>query len=135
MTAAAVACEDRGMTRIHVAGAGAPIEAPAGVSLLKALQSAGHPIATSCGGVATCALCRVTVKSGREHLSPLAEAELTHLGSVAKILGLRLACQARCSGEGEVVVEVPEVEDVAARKAAKAERLRLARLPERGPRR
>lgn len=123
------------MTRIHIAGAAEPIEAPAGVSLLQALQSARHPIATSCGGVATCALCRLTVKSGKENLSPITEAEITHLGSVAKILGLRLACQARCAGEGEVRVEVPEVEDVAARKAAKAERLRLARNPDRGPRR
>lgn len=122
------------MTRIHLAGSGASFDAPPGASLLQAIQSAGHPIATSCGGVATCALCRVTVKSGKEHLSPITEGEITHLGSVAKILGLRLACQARVCDGGEVTVEVPEVEDVAARKARKAERLRVARGPER-PRR
>jgi len=123
------------MTRIHLAGTGETLDAPPGASLLQALQSAGHPIATSCGGVATCALCRVTVKSGKENLSPITEGEITHLGSVAKILGLRLACQARVTGPGEVTVEVPEVEDVAARKARKAERLRLARAPDRGSRR
>lgn len=84
-------------------------------------------MATSCGGVATCALCRVTVKQGKEHLSPVNEDEITHLGSVAKILGLRLACQAIVRGEGTVVLEVPEVEDVAAKKAEKAARLRQAR--------
>lgn len=115
------------MTRVHVAGVAEPLKAAAGASLLQVLQAAKLPIATSCGGVATCALCRVTVLSGREHLSPLRDEELVHLGSIAKLVGLRLACQARCSGDGEVRVEVPEVEDVAARKARKAERLRQAR--------
>lgn len=115
------------MTRIVIANTERVLEAPQGRSLLQVIQEAGHPIATSCGGVATCAMCRVTVVKGRELLSPLCEAELTHLGSVAKILGIRLACQARVTGDGEVHVEVPEVDDVAARKARKAERLRLAR--------
>lgn len=115
------------MTRIVIANTERVLEAPQGRSLLQVIQEGAHPIATSCGGVATCAMCRVTVVKGRELLSPLCEAELTHLGSVAKILGLRLACQARVTGDGEVHVEVPEVDDVAARKARKAERLRLAR--------
>ena len=115
------------MTRVFVAGAPEPLRAPEGASLLKVLQAAKLPIATSCGGVATCALCRVTVRAGREHLSPLNDEELVHLGSIAKIVGLRLACQARCQGDGDVHVEVPEVEDVAARKARKAERLRQVR--------
>lgn len=119
------------MTRVHVAGVAEPLDAAAGASLLEVLQAARLPIATSCGGVATCALCRITVRSGREHLTPLVDEELVHLGSIAKIVGLRLACQARCDGEGEVHVEVPEVEDVAARKARKAERLRQARTPRR----
>jgi ferredoxin len=77
--------------------------------------------------VATCALCRVTIKQGREHLSPINSQELTHLGTVAKIVGLRLACQANLTGNGDVTVEVPEVEDVAAKKQAKADRLRALR--------
>ena len=48
-------------------------------------------------------------------------------GSIARIVGLRLACQARLTGTGDVRVDVPPVEDVAARKAAKAERLRSQR--------
>ena len=72
------------MSKITIVGAERELEAPAGTSLLSALQQAGHPVSTSCGGVATCALCRVTVVSGREHLSPIVESEITHLGSVAR---------------------------------------------------
>ncbi len=116
------------MPRIHVVGTDRVLEAPVGTSLLKVFQDARHPISTSCGGVATCALCRVTVTVGREHLSPIVPLEITHLGSVARILGLRLACQARLTG-GDVTVDVPPVEDVAARKARKAARLRAANHP------
>ena len=115
------------MPKVAIAGTDRVLEAPEGTSLLGALQDAAHPIATSCGGVATCALCRVTIRAGREHLSPIDPREITHLGSVAKIVGLRLACQARLTGTGDVTVEVPVVEDVAARKQAKADRLRAQR--------
>ena len=123
------------MVKIHLAGTDRVLDAPEGTSLLEAIQRGSHPIATSCGGVATCGLCRITVKEGKEHLTPINTGELTHLGSVAKILGLRMACQAKLTGTGDVRVEVPEVEDVAARKALKAERLRQARTSGAGPRR
>jgi len=125
------------MTKILLQGTPHTLDAPIGSSLLEAILEADQPISTSCGGVATCALCRVSIKQGKELLSPINADEITHLGSVAKIVGIRLACQARIVGEGTVVVEVPEVEDVAAKKAEKAARLRLARnAPDtrRGPR-
>ncbi len=115
------------MIRIAIAGSDVTACAEPGTSLLTALQRAAYPVATSCGGSATCGLCRLAVTSGRELLTPLVPAEITHLGSIAKVLGLRLACQARCLGAGDVRVEVPEIEDVAARKARKAERLRAQR--------
>jgi 2Fe-2S ferredoxin len=115
------------MPKISIAGSERVLDAPAGTSLLTAMQDGGQPIATSCGGVATCALCRVTVTSGREHLTPINAQELTHLGSIAKIVGLRLACQAKLTGSGDVTVDVPAVEDIAAKKQAKAERLRAQR--------
>ncbi len=115
------------MPKILLAGTDRVLEAPEGTSLLQAIQDGGHPIATSCGGVATCALCRITITAGREHLSPIVPNEIIHLGTVARILNIRLACQAKLTG-GDVTVEVPPVEDVAARKAAKAERLRAARI-------
>jgi 2Fe-2S ferredoxin len=123
------------MAKIFIAGTDRVLEAPVGTSLLEVLQEASHPIATSCGGVATCGLCRLTVKSGKEHLSAICSGEITHLGTVAKIIGLRLACQARLMDGGEVHIQVPEVEDVAARKAAKAVRLRQARVAAGGGRR
>jgi 2Fe-2S ferredoxin len=115
------------MPKIFIAGTDRVLEAPEGTSLLEAIQAGGHPISTSCGGVATCALCRVTIQQGKEHLSPLNGQEITHLGTIAKIVGLRLACQSRLTGTGDVTVQVPEVEDVAAKKQAKAERLRAMR--------
>ncbi|MEZ4409144.1 MAG: 2Fe-2S iron-sulfur cluster-binding protein [Polyangiales bacterium] len=115
------------MTRIVIAGTGAVYEGRPGDSLLQVLQGEGHPIATTCGGVATCSLCRVTVKRGKENLSPIGENEVTHLGSIAKVVGLRLACQAKCTGDGEVEVDVPALTDVAARKAEKAQRFRQQR--------
>jgi ferredoxin len=115
------------MTRVVIAGTDTVLEAGEGDSLLATLQSAKHPVSTSCGGVATCALCRITVKRGKENLSPINEKEITHLGNIAKIIGLRLACQARVSGQGEVEIDVPPVEDIAAKKQAKAERLRQQR--------
>lgn len=115
------------MTRIVIAGSEIAFVANNGSSLLDVLQREGHPIATTCGGVATCSLCRVTIKRGKENLSPLCDKELDHLGTIAKVVGLRLACQARCTGEGEVEVEVPALTDVAARKAEKAQRFRQQR--------
>jgi ferredoxin len=92
--------------------------------LLEALQRAGVPVRTSCGGVGTCGLCRVTVRSGAECLTELKGVEEHHLGNVASIVGLRLACQARYARPGEVRVEVPPVEDVQERRKRKLERAR-----------
>src|SRR5689334_7249237 len=116
------------MAKISIAGTNRVLEAPEGTSLLTAIQQGGHPIATSCGGVATCALCRVTVQQGKENLTQITASEITHLGSIAKIVGLRLACQARLTGSGDVTIAVPEVEDIAAKKQAKADRLRAQRV-------
>lgn len=49
----------------------------------------------------SCGTCKVTVKSGMEHLSAKAGMENRH---VCKD-GERLACQAVCRGTGDVVVE------------------------------
>ncbi|WP_394823771.1 2Fe-2S iron-sulfur cluster-binding protein [Pendulispora albinea] len=122
--------------KVRIAGADVAFDAPEGANLLEVLQSNGYPIATSCGGVASCGLCRLTVVRGAESLSPIRPQELVHLGNVAKIVGLRLACQSRVSGPGPIVVQVPEVEVVEERKRRKAERLRgeaaSSPWPERG---
>lgn len=104
-----------------------------GEDLLEILQQNGVPIATSCGGVATCGLCRVQVVAGAEHLTPIRREEIAHLGNVAKIVGLRLSCQAKIATSGEVIVDVPTMRDVEERKQRKAERLRNAAHRPHGP--
>jgi 2Fe-2S ferredoxin len=101
-----------------------------GEDLLRALQAAGHPISTSCGGRATCGLCRLVVRSGKELLTPLNSEELLHLGNVARVIGARLACQACIAGEGEISVEVPAVDPIELRKLAKASRIQRQRALE-----
>ena len=93
---------------------------------LDALQRAGVPIRTSCGGVATCGLCRLTVVDGSKNLTAFKGQEELHLGNVAPIVGLRLACQTRFACEADVRVSVPPVDDVHARKRRKIERFREA---------
>lgn len=81
------------------------IECPVGASIFEVAFGAGKPLASACGAKATCGLCRVKVVEGIEHLSPPSEAEKRHLGNVFFITKVRLGCQARVVGEGDVVVE------------------------------
>jgi uncharacterized 2Fe-2S/4Fe-4S cluster protein (DUF4445 family) len=99
------------------------------------LQRNAYPIATSYGGVATCGLCRLVIVEGKERISPIRPEELHHLGNVAKIIGARLACQSQVqAGEGDVVVDVPTVDNPEERKRRKAERSRTDRRPRDEPR-
>jgi 2Fe-2S ferredoxin len=113
--------------RVRINASKSAFDAAEGEDLLEVLQRNGVPIATSCGGVATCGLCRITIVRGKEALSTIRAEEIEHLGNVAKVIGLRLACQSKVCGEGEIVVDVPTVEDVEERKRRKAERLRVER--------
>lgn len=115
------------VTKIRITASDACFEAAEGESLLRVLQANGHPIATACGGVASCGLCRLTVVEGGEALSPLRPQELVHLGNVAKIVGLRLACQATVCGPGPVEVAVPAAEEPETRRRRKMDRLRRDR--------
>lgn len=110
--------------KVNILSSDVTFEAPEAESLLAVLQANGYPIATSCGGVASCGLCRLTVVRGSESLTPIKPQELVHLGNVAKVVGLRLACQSKVCGPGPIVLQVPEVEIVEDRKRRKAERLR-----------
>jgi ferredoxin len=51
----------------------------------------------------SCGTCRVRVLAGSEHLEPMDAAERTHFPTSQG--EVRLACQARCRGGGDVVVE------------------------------
>ena len=120
------------MAKVRIQGTNQLLEASPEANFLEILQAAQFPISTSCGGRASCGLCRLTVTSGKEFLTPLTPAELPHLGNVASIIGTRLACQTRLrSAEGTVEVSVPAVEDVEARKRKKSERLQRERAQQR----
>ena len=106
------------MPRIAVHGTDIVLFAPEGESLLAAIQANGVPIATSCGGQASCGTCRLYVRAGAENLTPIVAGEITHLGNVMKITGQRLACQARLCGD--VTVEIPPVESKEDRMRRKA---------------
>lgn len=118
------------MARLKVRGSAAEIDAPIGTSLLTALQAAGHPISTSCGGRAVCGLCRIMVLQGQALLTPIDAKEITHLGNVAKVIGARLACQAQVTGDGEIEIDVPPVVDHTERKRGQQlRRASTARAP------
>lgn len=119
--------------RLVVVGRAEPVVVAEKQDLLEALEGAGVPIRTSCGGVATCGLCRVTVVEGAACLTELKGVEEHHLGNVASIVGLRLACQARFACEGEVRIDVPAVEDPTERRRRKLERARTESLAPPGP--
>jgi ferredoxin len=118
--------------KVRVLGTDITLEAREGEDLLEIFQANDVPIATSCGGVATCGLCRIRVASGGEVLTPIRPQEIVHLGNVAKITGQRLACQSKVRGEGEITVEIPPVEAVAAKRARKAQRGSRAPVAPRG---
>jgi uncharacterized 2Fe-2S/4Fe-4S cluster protein (DUF4445 family) len=86
---------------------GVSVEAAVGESVFEVGRRAGVTIETACVGKATCGLCRVKVAGGEPFLSPLNADERKHLGNVYFITKVRLSCQARLVGEGEVTVEVP----------------------------
>ena len=110
------------VAKLRVEGSDAVIDAHEGESLLTTLQTHDVPIATSCGGVATCGTCRIVVTSGSENLTPIRPQELVHLGNVAKITGQRLACQSRICGNGDIVIDIPPVERTEVKRARKASR-------------
>lgn len=120
------------MSTLRVFGRAQAFDFPAGTSVLDIVMDQGVPISTSCGGVAACGLCRVTVHDGAQLLSAPNEKERGHLGDAGIGTGLRLACQSRVVGEGEVEIEVPIPEDVAARKQRKfTEQMRQRRSEQR----
>ena len=119
------------MAHVKVRGTSVEFEAIEGQSLLNALQHAGYPISTSCGGRAICGLCRIMVTGGIEHLSAYDPREIAHLGNVAKVIGARLACQATIERDGEIEIDVPPIVDHAARKRAQMMRRNSTPRPSR----
>jgi 2Fe-2S ferredoxin len=86
---------------------GQRVDCAAGESIFAAARRSQIPITTACVGKATCGLCRVKVLAGEAHLTPFNPDERKHLGNVYFITKVRLSCQARVVGDGEVSVEIP----------------------------
>ncbi len=94
------------MTTLTVLPSGKTYEVAAGTSLLKALQAAGEPIISKCGGEAKCEDCHVLVPVGRKSLSKIQRLENEKLDTIVGISSnSRLACQA-VLGEEPVTVEL-----------------------------
>lgn len=94
------------MTTLTVLPSGKSYDVAAGTSILKALQAAGEPIISKCGGEARCESCHVFVTAGRKSLSKIQRVENEKLdGIVGVSSSSRLACQA-ILGEEAVTVEL-----------------------------
>lgn len=79
-----------------------------GQTLLDIAQVLGVEISAVCGGVGTCAKCRVIIKEGGELLRPPTRYETNSLVTEDLNFGYRLACEAVITGDGLITVEVPE---------------------------
>lgn len=96
------------MARVTFRPGGVVAAAAAGESLFEIGRRNGVPISTSCGGKASCGLCRVVIVEGEQHLSPLGPLERRHLGNVYFITKQRLSCQARLlADDADVTIDVP----------------------------
>lgn len=94
-TATTPDAEQTTVTTMTVMPSGKSYQVAAGTSLLAALQAAGEPIQSKCGGGAKCEACHVFVTAGRKSLSKIKPAENEKLdGMVGISSNSRLACQA-----------------------------------------
>lgn len=75
------------------------VEVPVGANLMESLQNAQIPVASSCGGEAVCAKCKITIVSGRENLSPenQNEKDLREIHDLSK--EVRISCQVSVLGD------------------------------------
>jgi 2Fe-2S ferredoxin len=92
------------MGTVVVLPEGITFEAKDGQTIMDAAHDAGLFWPTTCGGQGICTTCTCTVEAGAENLDEMGRAELkTLIGdlSAATIRSrrLRLACQARVSGD------------------------------------
>lgn len=80
---------------------GTEVFVPAGTLLSKAAAAAGMPVENPCGGVGTCAKCRVIVAGGCEEPDTSERRRLSEDDIAA---GVRLACRAKVIGEANVTI-------------------------------
>lgn len=92
------------MPRITFLPANVSIDVEAGANIRDAGIQAGVQIPSTCGGVASCGLCKVKILAGAEHLCPVTPGEISKLGNVYFITKERLACQTTVSGDVQCAI-------------------------------
>lgn len=97
------------MPKILVQPRGIAIEAKKGTTIMAAAQAQGYYWPTTCAGEGRCSTCATAVLGGAENLSSMGRSEertlVAELGPRSIERGLRLACQVRLEGDGDVEVE------------------------------
>ena len=78
-----------------------------GQTVLNGLRFADYPHAAVCGGQGRCTTCRVKVNQGMENLDPVAELEAHALKRIKAPPEVRLACQARITGNVNLTALLP----------------------------
>jgi adenylate cyclase len=79
-------------------------ETTAARSVLIALQKAGVPIETLCGGRAMCGRCAVRIIRGNKYLSQQRQRETDRLRAIGAESNVRLACQTYTRGDIEIEI-------------------------------
>lgn len=79
-----------------------------GSTLLELASETEVSLESICGGAGSCGKCKVRVTDGMEFLSPVNETEVKVLTPAEVASGMRLACQATATSEGDIAVHVPE---------------------------
>ena len=102
------------MPKVTFLPSGLTAEVEMGTTIMEAAGRVEVKIATTCGGKASCRLCKVRIVEGVEGISPMEFAEQSALGNVFFITRERLSCQTRLVGD--CTVEVPEARAPVAKK-------------------
>lgn len=96
------------MAKVTFQPSGEECEAEIGDNLLKLSNKNKAGIKFSCGGVPSCAMCRVEIVSGIEHLSAMDRNETDLMGNTYFLTKKRLSCQAKIVSDGDIIVDVSE---------------------------
>lgn len=107
------------MPVIKIKGSDREIQAKVGDNLLELAKKQNLGIVFRCNGAPSCALCRVVIDSGEEHLSEYCRKEEDLLGSCYYITKQRLCCQTTIISDGEIVLDLGEHESYEQRKRAR----------------
>lgn len=89
--------------RVRVEPAGVVLAVTEGETIMDAAARSGYHWPTLCHGDATCSICWMEVTAGAQHLSDIGASESETVDTLLARRGpagrIRLACQARVSGE------------------------------------